>query len=50
VIGSHSCHALADGGLYGGAREFVGVFEDTPFGAAENGAWWEVLLELPLSE
>jgi hypothetical protein len=44
---AHARHALADGRLDGGARNFA-VFEHAPFGAAEDGAGWELLLELPL--
>jgi len=46
---AHARHALADGRLDGGARNFA-VFEYAPFGATENGAGWELLLELPLLE
>jgi hypothetical protein len=47
LASAHACHALADCGLDGGARN-VAVFEYAPFGAAEDGAWWQLLLELPL--
>jgi hypothetical protein len=47
LAGAHARHALADCGLDGGARNFA-VFEHAPFGAAEDGAWWQLLLELPL--
>jgi hypothetical protein len=50
MTGAHSCHALADSGLNFGAGKFVALFEETPFGAAKNGAGWKVLLKLPLSE
>jgi hypothetical protein len=47
LASAHARHALADCGLDGGARNFA-VFEYAPFGAAEDGAWWQLLLELPL--
>jgi hypothetical protein len=47
LASAHARHALADCGLDGGARDLV-VPEDTPFGAAEDGAWRQLLLELPL--
>jgi len=50
VAGAHPCHALADSGLHCGARKFLALFEDTPFGAPEDGAGRKVLLKLPLSE
>ncbi len=34
---AHARHALADGGVDGGARNLA-VFEYAPFGAAKNGA------------
>jgi hypothetical protein len=49
LTGAHPCHSLADGGLDSGARN-VTVFEHTPFGAAQDGAGWELLLKLPLLE
>lgn len=45
LASAHARHALADCGLDGGARD-VAVFEYTPLGAAEDGAWWELLLKL----
>lgn len=47
LAGAHARHAFADGRLDGGARN-IAVFEYAPFGAAENGAGWQLLLELPL--
>jgi hypothetical protein len=47
LASAHARHALADCGLDGGARD-IAVFEYTPFGAAKDGAWRELLLELPL--
>jgi hypothetical protein len=47
LASAHARHALADCGLDGGARN-IAVFEYTPFGAAEDGAWWQLLLKLPL--
>jgi len=44
---AHARHALADGRLDGGARNFS-VFEYAPLGAAEHGSWRQLLLELPL--
>lgn len=49
LTGAHARHSFADGCLDGGARNFT-VFEYAPFGAAENGAGWQLLLELPLLE
>jgi hypothetical protein len=49
LTGAHARHPLADGGLDGGPRD-IAVFEHAPFGAAEDGAGRELLLELPLSE
>jgi hypothetical protein len=49
LTGAHPRHALADGSLDGGARNFT-VFEYAPLGAAEDSARGELLLELPLSE
>jgi len=49
LAGAHPCHAFANGGLDGGTGKFA-VFEYAPFGAAEDGARWEMLLELPLLE
>jgi len=49
LTGAHPRHALTDGCLDGGARNFT-VFENAPFGATEHGAGWELLLELPLLE
>ena len=47
LAGAHARHALADCGLDGGARNLA-VFEYAPFGAAEDCAGWQLLLELPL--
>ena len=47
LTGAHAGHAFADGGLDGGARDFA-VFEDAPFGTAEDSARRELLLKLPL--
>jgi hypothetical protein len=47
LASAHAGHALADCGLDGGARD-VAVFEYAPFGAAEDGAWGQLLLKLPL--
>jgi hypothetical protein len=47
LAGAHARHAFADGRVDGGARN-IAVFEYAPFGAAENGAGWQLLLELPL--
>jgi hypothetical protein len=47
LASAHARHALADCGLDGGAGN-VAVFEHAPFGAAEHGAWWQLLLKLPL--
>jgi hypothetical protein len=44
---AHARHALADGRLDGGARNFS-VFEYAPLGAAKYGSWRQLLLELPL--
>jgi hypothetical protein len=49
LTGAHTRHALAYGSLDGGARNIT-VFEYTPLGASEDGARWELLLELPLLE
>jgi hypothetical protein len=49
LTGAHPRHALADGSLDGGARNFA-VFEYAPLGAAEDSASGELLLELPLLE
>jgi len=48
LASAHARHALADCGFDGGARKIVAVFEYAPFGAAEHGARWQLLLELPL--
>lgn len=50
MAGAHACHALADSGLYCGARKFLGELKDAPFSAAKNSVRWKVLLKLPLSE
>lgn len=47
LVSAHARHALADGRVDGGARD-VAVFEYAPFGTAEDSAWWQSLLELPL--
>ena len=47
LTSAHAGHAFADGRLDGGARN-VAVFEYAPFSTTEDGAWWELLLELPL--
>lgn len=47
LASAHARHALADCGLDGGARN-VAVFEYAPLGAAEDGAWGQLLLELSL--
>jgi hypothetical protein len=47
LASAHARHALADGGLDGGARNLA-VFEHAPLGTAEDGAWWQPLLELAL--
>ena len=47
LASAHSRHALPDGHVDGGARNFA-VFEYAPLCTAENGAWWQLLLELPL--
>jgi len=47
LASAHARHALANGRLDGGARD-VALFEYAPFGSAEDGAWWELFLELAL--
>jgi hypothetical protein len=47
LASAHARHALADCGLDGGARN-VAVLEYAPFGAAEDGAWGQLLLKLAL--
>jgi hypothetical protein len=47
LASAHARHALADCAFDGGARNLA-VFEYAPFGAAEDGAWWQLLLELAL--
>ncbi len=49
LTGAHARHPLAHGGLDGGSRD-IAVFEHAPFGAAEDCAGRELLLELPLLE